>query len=251
MLVPTEDGGSGWDRWTWGEHLQQKQPKQLFLWCFRCDSQLWKRLIPFFPHPPWKEAIFFSLWCWVTQRLIQEIIEINLFLIFSLFSPQGAIISSDCNCSSFLSAGRLSEMTSVHSLHEKAAFLHRQRYDCRLVNESWLLFLLLETQSDSCHCCLLLWLLLLLLYLVTLTQTSFIWDCSETTELLDQQMNRFIFLAVSISVFCYSYLFWPHWSHLCCKKSGPIHWIQRRWTDDELNLKDEKKEGTDWSTWVW
>lgn len=149
-----------------------------------------------FPHPPWKEAIFFSLWCWVTQRLIQEIIEIKLFLIFSLFSPQGAIISSDCNCSSLLSAARLSEMTSVHSLHEKAVFLHRKRYDCRLVNESWLLFLLLETQNDNFHCCLLLlllWLLLLLLYLVTVDPGVFHLKMLETTELLDQQMNRFIY----------------------------------------------------------
>lgn len=47
-------------------------------------------------------------------------------------SPQGAIMCSDCNCSSFLSAGRLSEIISVHSLHEKAVFLHRKRYSIRL-----------------------------------------------------------------------------------------------------------------------
>lgn len=139
MLVSIEDEESGCDRWTWGEHSQQKEPKQLFLWCFHCDSQLWKPLIPFFSSSPMKRSHFpLSLWCWVTQRLIQEIIEIKLFLFF--FFTQGATISSNCNFSSFLRAGRLSQMTSVHILHEKAAFLYRKRHDCRLMNKSWLPF---------------------------------------------------------------------------------------------------------------
>lgn len=254
MLVPTEDGGSGWDRWTCREHLQQKQPKQLFLWCFRCDSQLWKPLIPFFPHPPWKEAIFFSLWCWVTQRLIQEIIEIKLFLIFSLFSPQGAIISSDCNCSSFLSAGRLSEMTSVHSLHEKAV------KKIWLQISEWEFASFSPAENSKWQLPLLFLIIIIMIVVVVVAIFSDGWpirlSCENVRDhwALRSTNEQIYFLALSISVSCYSCLFWPHGSHLRCKKSGPLHWIQHRWTDEGLKPSQswtKKIDGTDWHTWVW
>lgn len=73
------------------------------------------------------------------------------------------------------------------------------------------------------------------------------WALRSTNE-------QIYFLALSISVSCYSCLFWPHGSHLCCKKSGPNHLIQHRWTDEELEPSQswtKKIDGTDWPTWVW
>lgn len=51
---------------------------------------------------------------------------------------------------------------------------------------------------------------------------------------------------------CYSCLFWPHGSHLCSKKSGPIHWIQHRWTDEGLKPSQSwtKKNRQHWLTYM-
>lgn len=130
MLVQTEDRELGSDRWSREMHSPWKEPTQPFLWCFRSDSPLWKPLIPppplFFFHPSWKDAISFPLrllWCWVTQRLILEIIEIKLFPPFF----QGAIISPAHNLLSLLNTGRLAAVTYTPSLHQEAIFLHRKR----------------------------------------------------------------------------------------------------------------------------
>lgn len=90
-----------------------------------------------FSHPPWKEAIFLSLslWCWVTHRLIQEIIKTKLFLIF--FFTQGATVSSNCNFSSSVWDGCLRWPQSTFSM-KKLSSCSEKRYDCRLVNKSWL-----------------------------------------------------------------------------------------------------------------
>lgn len=115
--------GSEWTQRVWlrqiipGNAFAMKRAKKPFLWCFYCDLPLWKSLTPspLFLHSSWKDAIpppLWLLWYWVTQRLILEMIEIKLFLVF--FSYR-AVISSAHNLLSCLSMGWLAAVTYTFS----------------------------------------------------------------------------------------------------------------------------------------
>lgn len=131
-VPPQRHVGSNWRRRIW---LQQMIPANAFtmkgaeaafpLMLSLRFAAMKASHPPSFFHPSWKDAISFPLWllwCWVTQRLILEIIEIKLFPQFF----QGAIISAAHNLLSLLNKARLAAVTYTSSLREEAIFLLRK-----------------------------------------------------------------------------------------------------------------------------